>query len=117
MKKLGLEPKELASRTRIPVTTLYGILSGSQARVTHESLYALAKALQTSMEWLAIGGDEASKPDELQYLLTPEEHELLKGFRAAKPRDRGKILGYVNAYGDEQGRPTIRAKDRRVIRR
>lgn len=115
MKDLHVKPTDLSARSKIAYSTLAGILSGAQPTVTHERLYALAKALQVSMEWLAVGGELASKPDDLQFLLTDDELTILNAVRANK-KILEKMLTVVEALTEETAgsHPSKRAKDRRV---
>lgn len=112
MRALDLGIMELADRSKIAHTTIRGLLSGYQETVTQDKLYRLAKALQTTMEWLAVGGPDDDSADQLQFLLSSREFSLLRAYRNAGDKSREKIDGYIDALPKKPDkRPSRRARE------
>ena len=96
--ELELTIPVLAEITGLKETTLRGIANGSQPTVTQEKLYRLARGLQTTMEWLTVGGVRQHAGDQVKELLPPREFALLKVFRRCNKTQKDFLEKYMDTF-------------------
>jgi transcriptional regulator with XRE-family HTH domain len=114
MKYLEIGVPDLVARTRLKYTTIMGIVKGEQRTVTQEKLYRIAKALETTMEWLTVGGaiDQKSVTT-LDQLLDPLELRIIAAFREANKTSKLRIEAYVAGLAPAAPAASSESKSRR----
>lgn len=87
----GLSQAQLATETRLTQQMISKLESG-QSRST-SAIFAIARALNVSAEWLWLGGDKA--------ISQPFDHDLARAWRNLSEEQRVEISGHIMSLSEE----------------
>lgn len=89
-KEKGMTSKQLSEKSKVPIGTLNKILNGQTKNPAYETIFALAKALDCSVDMFCDKKDtQISMP-----LLSKEETTLLENYNKSNDEGKKMILSY-----------------------
>lgn len=96
-KEKGMTSKQLSEKSKVPIGTLNKILNGQTKNPAYETIFALAKALDCSVDMFCDKKDtQISMP-----LLSKEETTLLENYNKLDNEDKTKVVDYTELLSSQ----------------
>lgn len=96
-KEKGMTSKQLSEKSKVPIGTLNKILNGQTKNPAYETIFALAKALDCSVDMFC---DKKDTHTDIP-TLSKEETTLLESYNKLDNEDKNKVVDYTKLLSNQ----------------